>query len=450
MIERKNIFTPSVLLGLKVFLLFVLVLVFQGPLYSIKSLVHEREDRSNAAEIEVIGHYGGQQVISGPVLVISYREIIDDEEYLKTAFYTPDELQIHADMSTEIRKRGIFDVPVYSVTARMDGFFTFPDLSEFAIDPDKVVWENSYICFDLTDMRSITGDIQCTWNGAGKIPDGGPSKTGIYEQAVFFRPEKLEKGGKYPFGIAMNLRGGRQLNFVAMGRKNSINIVSDWTSPSFNGSRLPDTHDITDSGFTANWSVLALSRNFPDSWNSDQNVYSRIISSQFGFMLYSSLDHYLLSERSVKYGLLFIILPFICFFLFETVWKLRIHIFQYLLVGVFESLFFLLLLSLSEHTGFTPAFLTAALLTTAAISYYANVFVRDFRKTLFIAVILAISFLFLFIIIRNEDYALLIGSSGIFLIALIVMFVTRRVNWYELGKAFAKAGKKNNAELNEQ
>ncbi len=439
--NKKIIMNPTVSMALKVALLTFMILIFLIPLSMITSLVYERKSRSIGVEAEIINLYGGNQTICGPVISIAYIERYRSqydkdiwEEVTRHAFFTSETLTAEIGMTTDIRKRGIYEVPVYDITVMLEGEFLYPEFEKLNIDPDSVIWEQSGISIDLNDMRAVSDEVSFEWNGEQYKLESGPSLTGVNGQAMFLRLPEIKEGETYPFRLELDLRGGKSLDFIPTGSKTYVRINSDWSSPSFRGAYLPVKHDIGEDGFTAEWFVPAIGRNFPNSWTDNLNIASKIRSTEFGFNLFTPVDHYVLSVRSVKYGLLFILLPFLCFFLFENLWKLKIHFLQYLLVGAVECVFYLLLLSVSEHAGFTGAFILAATVTTLLITYYAHFFVKSWQKTAFLSGLLVVSYIFLFVVIQNEDYSLLIGSIGLFLILAIVMITTRKMDWYKLSR----------------
>jgi len=191
---------------------------------------------------------------------------------------------------------------------------------------------------------------------------------------------------------------------------------------------LPEyTINSKNESFSAEWNVLSFNRDIPNSW-ADNIVHPS--GSSFGVNLVDAVDHYLLNMRSAKYALMFIALTFVVFFFVEVLTRRRIHPIQYLLVGVALILFYSLLLSLSEQIGFALAYLIASVATIALITTYANSIFRDRKPTVILAVILAGLYGFLYTVLQLEDIALLIGSITMFLILGIIMFISRKINWY--------------------
>ena len=245
---------------------------------------------------------------------------------------------------------------------------------------------------------------------------------------------------KYNFNLSIHLKGSQQLYFTPVGKITDINITSEWPNPSFNGAFLPDTRNISEKGFKANWNVLHLNRNFPQIWIGDRHS---IDESSFGIDLLLPVDNYQKSYRSIKYAILFIVFTFLVFFFIEILNKVFIHPIQYILVGVALIVFYTLLLSISEHLQYNLAFIVSAFATLLLIAGYVRAILGSAKLTLLITGILTILYSFIFVIIQLQDYALLIGSIGIFIILGLVMYFSRKINWYDLN-----LGGKNESEHN--
>ena len=232
-----------------------------------------------------------------------------------------------------------------------------------------------------------------------------------------------------PFNFNVKLKGSEYINFVPVGKVTDIELSSDWNNPSFDGPFLPDSREIDDDGFTAHWNVLHLNRNYPQAWIGAQH---KVKDSAFGVNLLIPVDSYQKSERSIKYAILFIGLTFLVFFFIEIINKKRVHPIQYILVGLALCLFYTLLLSISEHTSFNIAYGISTLLTIGLISTYTKTVLKSNALTGLMGGILIILYLFIFIIIQLQDYALLMGSIGLFIILGLVMYFSRKIDWYQI------------------
>ena len=229
--------------------------------------------------------------------------------------------------------------------------------------------------------------------------------------------------------MVLDLKGSQLLYFTPVGKVTDINLHSKWNNPSFNGAFLPDSRDISGKGFTANWNVLQLNRNYPQVWSNNRH---KINNSSFGLNLLLPVDNYQKSYRSIKYAVLFIGFTFLVFFFIEVLNKVFIHPIQYILVGISLVVFYTLLLSISEHLKYNIAFIISAISTLILISGYVKAILKSNKLSFLITGILTILYTFIFVIIQLQDYALLIGSIGIFLILGLVMYFSRKIDWYDL------------------
>ena len=234
------------------------------------------------------------------------------------------------------------------------------------------------------------------------------------------------------FQFNLNLQGSRNLSFVPVGSTTDIRVVSSWSSPSFNGNFLPDEREVSDRGFTAHWRILKLNRNFPQSWTDD--AYAQEIgAAAFGVDLMLPLDDYQKSMRSAKYAVLTIALTFLIFFLVEVLTGRRIHPFQYILVGLALCLFYVLLISISEHTHFNFAYFISTAAIVSLISLYSTSVFRVGKYTVVLLGMLIGLYGFLFVTLQLADYALLMGSLGLLAILAATMYFTRNIDWYRAG-----------------
>jgi inner membrane protein len=420
----------------------LLVLLLMIPLALVGNLVYERQARQQTVAAEVEESWGRPQTIAGPVLTVPYRvQWKDDKGRVNTeihhAHFLPEDLLAEGEIVPEIRYRGIYEVALYRVNLKISGTFRQPDLKELKIPADDILWEDSFIAIGMSDPRGIREEREgpaLLWNdGKTELLAGGGSKLlehGIHARLSSLNKPQNEQPHRFQFTVSLN--GSENLMFVPVGKKTEVRLFSAWENPSFTGDFLPSSHEITPQGFKSLWQVSYLARSFPQKWQN--NAYAAPFGATvFGVNLLIPVDFYAKSERAVKYGILFIVLTFMTFFLFETLNPLCLHPMQYLLVGVALCLFYLLLLSLSEHIGFTLAYLIAGAATIALISGYASAMLRSQRRGLFILAALTVLYFYLYILLHQQDYALLLGSLGLFLILAGVMYITRHVDWFAPG-----------------
>ena len=227
--------------------------------------------------------------------------------------------------------------------------------------------------------------------------------------------------------IKLNLKGSSRLDFIPVGKTTDVKIDGPWADPSFDGEFLPAAREISPEGFSASWKVLHFNRPFSQEWTgSDQ----QLSGADFGVKLLLPVDQYQKSMRTSKYGVLIILLTFIALFLVEITQKVRIHPFQYILIGAALIIYYTLLLSLSEHIGYNLAYAAASVATVTLVSFYATTFLPGRRLSILFSMLLVIFYSFVFIIILQQDFSLLLGSMGLFLIISLLMYFSRKISWY--------------------
>ncbi|MGC9326127.1 MAG: cell envelope integrity protein CreD, partial [Candidatus Hinthialibacter sp.] len=231
------------------------------------------------------------------------------------------------------------------------------------------------------------------------------------------------------------LNGSQGAFFTPFGRNTTVEIRSNWSAPSFQGNWLPTQRDFSDQGFDAVWNIPFLGRDYPQKWWKDfgmENIEKKIAASIFGVRFIAPVDHYRMAQRSIKYEILFLVLTFAALWLFEILIHMQIHSVQYLLVGVGMCMFYLLELSLAEHIGFIPAYVCASASVIILISTYCIAILKGKKRAAIIAAVTTALYAYLYILLMNQDYALLIGSIGLFLILAAIMYLTRKIDWYSM------------------
>jgi inner membrane protein len=428
-----------------------LILVMLIPLALISGVLSERLARHNDAVNEITSSWGSGQNIIGPVLGIPFqykfksmkdttmpdghverREV--EELLIGNAFFLPESLQITSDAQTQMLHRGIYDAAVFRVQVKLTGKFYPPDFGPLKIDLKDVFWKDAFVTFAVSDMRGTREGLVLDWNGTKRPLEPGSQVPGYTTGATALLARNQPIGEASDFSIALDVNGSGGIYFAPFGVRNEADLKSNWPDPAFRGAFLPAERSVRADGFEAKWKVSYYGRDYPQSWTSiagNQRFNERTVSaSLFGADFLSVLDTYRFVERSIKYGVLFLVLVFTTFFLFEVTARQKIHPFQYLMVGAALCLFYLLLLSISEFIGFGFAYLIAAVASTLLISWYCNFFLGGGMRTLMIAAGLAGVYTFLYITLRQQDYALLMGAIALFVLLAIVMYVTRKVDWY--------------------
>ena len=411
------------------------------PLAAIKDLMREREYRRDDAKTEVINQWGGWQHIAGPVLAIPVEEEYTEHYGDKTEvgiqrhylYILPESLTMDGDIQSQVRQKGIFDIELYSGLFTVNGIFTKPVNPLWNMEQGKILWEDTRLILGLGDVKGLSQDVDLIWNDVPLKFQGGTSGTelfpvGISAAAPFSDTDSVS------FTMEINLKGGGSINFFPLGGETSVSIQSDWVSPGFSGTFIPTNRELDDAGFSARWDIQALARNYPQFWIDNEVSWNDIYQSRFGVDFLTPIDGYFKSHRAIKYGLLFIFLPFITLFLFEIFASGKLHPFQYIMIGLTVCMFFLLLLTLSEHMAFAVAYLIAGLASAALISFYTGAVFHNLIKGAIMALIQITLYLYLYMALASEDYALLIGSLGLFAILGGIMLLTRKINWYEIGR----------------
>jgi inner membrane protein len=437
-----------------------LVLILLIPSAWIQDLMQERQLRADGVMQEVSSKWSGSQTLSGPILVIPYKvqekidrgkDGIEIREYTHKYFFLPEKLDITGQVAPEVLHRGLFDVAVYNSSLEIKSNFTQPDLAALNIAATDVLWKDAYMIFSITDLRGINENLIFNVGDSAKGTEPS-SNLGVsvrkisryqsetYPDAVTDDNTEFSSSGVVAkLGwetsddftgntlIKLSLKGSQRLNFVPSGKTTSVNLSGAWNDPSFDGEFLPETREITESGFTANWKVLHYNRPFSQQWNTSDEKLS---GSDFGVKLLVPVDQYQKSIRTSKYGQLIIILTFVALFLVEITRKIRIHPFQYILIGVALIIYYTLLLSFSEQVGYNIAYWIASTSTVALISFYSVSFLKSRGLVALFTTLLVIFYSFIFVIILQQDFSLLLGSIGLFMIVGALMYFSRKVSWY--------------------
>lgn len=419
-----------------------LVLILLVPLFMIQSMVSERQARRSEAEAEMFNSWGGEQTIGGPVLTVPFIERVVDTtgkrvETVSYAHFLPEELSIRGTMAPEKRTRGMYEATLYTSQLSLKGSFARPDFSGWRVDPADILWTDAYLSVELPDMRALQDRVSLSWGSWTAEFRPGKGSAGLFAGEIRAPVRGILASGPgklLPFSFELGLRGGGSLSFLPLGDETTVRVVSPWKSPTFNGSFLPSERELSEQGFDAAWKVISLARAYPQRWRAGEVEPGVVLSSGFGVSLMTPVDSYLKVTRALKYGILFLFLPFLTLFLFEVFSSRKIHPLQYLFVGVADCVFYLLLLSFSEHAGFDLSYWLAASASAALITTYMCAIVKSLKKGILILPVLTAADAFLFVVLRSEDYALLIGAIGLFLILGAVMMMTRKVDWYSVGQ----------------
>lgn len=448
--ERFNQWiTESIMV--KLFSIGFLTLILLIPASWIEELIQERQSRANEAILEVSDKWSGQQTITGPVLMIPFTKIEKSrrwsegkqlEELIESvhqAYFLPDDYQVKSTVSPEVLHRGIFDVAVYKSEISMQATFALPDFSIWNIPDSQVHWKDAVLINGITDLRGIS-ENPVIKTGVNQLPSNATSDIGLLlSKAEETNPTLTQSGvvtslgwstrtdAVSDFSIQLSLKGSDRLYFLPIGKSTVIQTAGEWPSPSFEGKFLPESRTVHESGFTATWKVLSFNRPFAPQWLDQEQTLS---GSEFGVRLLIPADQYQKSTRTAKYGQLIILLAFTVLFLLEVTTKIRIHPFQYILIGAALIIYYTLLLSISEQVGYNTAYMIASIATTVLVTLYASSFLKQKSIIALFSGLMVCFYIFIFIIIQAEDFSLLIGSIGLFMIIGLLMYFSRNINWY--------------------
>lgn len=448
-------------LSFKLFVIGFLIAILMIPIGLIAFLTIERESRQNEAFREVSGKWGNEQIITGPILSIPYKDkaeritgegtVID--EAIRYAHFLPEELNIKGMIDPEKRQRGIYEVVVYNANLEISGRFLAPDFSKWDIAPDDILYKQAFVTLGIPDMRGIADNLNLEWENKKQPFNPGVKTSDVVAIGISADIDlSQDNNSSKNFKIALSLNGSRDLYFSPLGRSTKVELSSAWPDPSFQGSFLPESHTINQAGFTATWKVLELNRSFPQRFlgylgaieSTIQPNYSEkmpiipapgnINQSNFGVRLLVPADEYQETARALKYAIMLLSLTFLTLFFYEAMRDARVHPLQYILIGLALALFYLLLLSISEYLGFKTAYLLSALMIIGLITLYSKSIFKAWRPAILEALILVFVYGFIFVILQLEDYALLVGSLGLLAILSLVMMVSRKIDWYSIAR----------------
>ncbi|MDR1222262.1 MAG: cell envelope integrity protein CreD [Tannerella sp.] len=423
----------------------ILVLLLLVPQNMILNLIDERKDRSQETVEAINNKWSDSQTLCGPVLSIPFLQMKTETETVETKenkkekrekityeshtlHITPEQLNIKTQLFPEEKHYGIYKTILYKSDIDISG--TFGKLSDEDTAKYNFLWEKAYMTLGLSDLKGVSSRIDFTFGNLPLDVEAGGSYYNNEKQLIMAIPGlkgSFEKG-TLTFQGKISLNGSSSIGFIPIGKNTQVEVAGDWKSPGFIGNFSPDSH--IGESFTANWNILHFNRNIPEVWL-DEYSYDSFHDSYFGVNLVNTVDHYQQNTRSAKYALMFIALTFVVFFFVEILTGRKIHPLQYLLVGIALILFYSLLLSISEQINFAVAYLIASAATIGLITAYTYSIFKNRTQTGILASLLGGLYIFLFVILQLEDVALLIGSIGLFVILGVIMFVSRKINFYK-------------------
>ena len=419
-------------IGLKIAVLSGLTLALLIPALMIQGTVHEREKRRAEVLNEITSKWGGSQNIVGPVLSIPVEYIMADSKgkirrYTNMIYLLPDSLNIQGAMQPEVRYRGIYEILLFTADLGFSGKFNLTNLGSLDLKDGLIKYDQAILEFGISDLKGLNNRMVLEWGDAQENANPGIINCSTIKKGFHMRAPLTQEKSEYAFRINLDLNGSESLSFIPVGEENHASLQSNWQHPSFMGDFLPKVRQIDEKHFSAEWKILNLNRNFPQISLGNPIEFD---NTNFGVQLIYPVDQYQKTTRTVKYAIMFIGLTFIVFLLIEILNRKLLHPIQYLLVGSGLVLFYILLLSLSEHMSFPLAYFLAALSLILLVSFYARAILKDTRFMLVIAGVLTTLYGFLYINLQLQDYALLLGSIGLFVMLAVVMYLTRNIDWF--------------------
>ena len=457
-------------LTLKVLIIAGLVLgllILTVPLFII---IEERENRRENVTQEISAKWGLDQTIIGPILTVPYKttvtRIVENKEkiYQETHYLhlLPETLEVNCSVAPETRYRGIYEAVVYKSNLRLTGSFSTPDWETANVSESEIQKDKAWLTIGISDTRGIRDTTSITLGGQELEPMPGLPTQEVITSGIRAKVDLSDANGSREFSIGLHLAGSSSLAFSPLGKTTSVSVKSTWPSPSFDGAFLPLEKEVNEKGFSASWKVLHLNRPIPQAWTGNaptsneawdgashspsryefsgentpylsfagpENILGH---SVFGIRFYLPTDVYQKTTRMAKYAILFLCFAFAAFFFSEILQKARVHPIQYLLVGFAILVFYLLLLSLSEHFGFDVAYGLSTTGVVVLIAGYARAILRSGRLGATVGAVLVILYGYLYVILQLESYALLMGSLGLFGVLAAAMYFTRKIDWYAI------------------
>jgi inner membrane protein len=420
---------------IKGFLIGFLILIMLIPAAFVHELVNERAERQQQVINEISSKWAGEQAITGPVLMIPYKDYYRDAagkviETKKSIYLLPEQLKVNGKLYPEVKHRSLYDVTLYRSATSISGSFSREPLDKLKISPESILWDDCHLVIGINDTRGLEEELKVQWDDQAYTMEAGLPGNSLFESGLS-TPIKLDTGKTNNFSLNLKVKGSELFYFTPVGKTTEITLSAPWKDPAFDGQYLPISSSISDSGFSATWKVLQVSRNYPQSWT--EGKYD-LPASSFGVKLIQPTDSYAKTERSVKYAILFIALTFTVFFFLEILQKQQIHPLQYILVGMALCIFYTLLLSISEYTGFNAAYVVSAVATVSLVGLYVWSIFKKGKIAMGFTLALGGLYSYIFILIQLQDYALLFGSIGLFVIIAILMYYSRKIDWYNAGK----------------
>ncbi|WIH87899.1 cell envelope integrity protein CreD [Brachyspira pilosicoli] len=449
----KNINEVTKTLGFKIIIIVVLGLLLLIPMTFINSVVKDRIRYQNEAISSIIEPVGDSANVQGVVIAIPYLEKFIDSDTKeigytrKYIFYMPNEYNVTGDVEVTSLSRGIFKAPIFNSKLNITGRFDKYNAEIYNLDENNtiILYDEAMIILGIGNKKNLMKlpNILINQNEELKYYEKNINiDLNMFNNKFLYTISRDSILNGFDFNITMDIQGGNSLIITPLASENTFKISSKWKDPSFTGGFLPTKREVNNNGFNAEWNIASFNTSFTKYWTSDENSnrLNNIDNNQYynsnqesnnvliSFLLLN--DNYQKTSRSVKYAILFIFIPFFVLFLCEVLSKKRIHPVQYILIGIANAIFYLLLLAISEHINFNISYFLSALMVTALTSIYIGYIIKSPRYTISMAIVESLIYIFLFGILQLTDYALLMGTLGLFAVIALAMYFTRNVDWY--------------------
>jgi inner membrane protein len=425
---------------IKSFFIAFLILALLIPTFIIMYLANERKERKQEVTKEISNKWSAAQTIAGPFLIVPYTENETNNgntvTVTKNLYVLPEQLKIDGVLEPEIRYRSIYKVPVFTAKpVSLTGKFTKNIFNTVGVNPLLVKWNEAKLCIGISDLKGIKQQ-SIKWNNqllnmeAG-LPDNNITQQGI---SVALPLDTSFINNENTFSVQLTLQGSERLYCAPMGSNTSTRFTSSWLNPAFDGKYLPDTERINNKGFEAGWIISQFNRDYPKIFTNSGNAAKSVSQSTFGVILLSPFDAYAQTMRSLKYAILIIALTFFAYFFTEIFQRRPVHPLQYILIGMALVIFYTLLLSISEYVQFPLAYLIASSATVLLLSWYTSSIFKKLKVVVVFASLIAVLYLFIYVLIQMQDNALLFGSIGLFVLLAAAMYLSRKIDWYGIDK----------------
>jgi inner membrane protein len=431
-------------MGLKLIVVCGLAMLMMIPALFVYSLVVERTQRATEVTDEISGLVGGKQSFLGPTLIVPYRVPLPEVKGATVVNATldhgvyivfPAQAEATVKTHTEERHRLLFKVPVFQAELALNSTFDLTGVPSSAPANAVLDWNRAEIVVGVSDARGALADATMSINGkmVTLVPAGNGDEITQDDRhrLTFFgisAGEAAQPNARFKVSSSLRFSGAQRIAVLAYGKTTHLSMAGDWPNPSFDGGFLPVNRSISQQGFTGEWLVPFIARGVRPEGLS--NLINGLDANALGVSFVEMADPYQSVTRSLKYALLFLGLLFLSYFVFEVTTGKRVHPAQYILVGVAQIIFYLLLLSLAERIGFDMGFLIAGAATVLLLSANAAwIFVC--RKQGYRALVcFSLFYALIYLLLRLEDNALLVGAVASFLAVAAVMYFTRRIDWY--------------------